>query len=140
MGDTMIEKILARASGQDRVRPGDIAVCRPDMVVQLDLLFTIEGSWHRPKKLFDPDRVTDFEHGDETCPDVVVGEDDAALTSRCAASPGAGETVGLLFSGHRGKIAVEDARTLLYDVAVFVSQHNADRAGTKPGGEVEQQP
>ena len=57
MGDTIIEKILARASGQDRVRPGDIAVCRPDMVVQLDLLLTIEGLWHRPKKLSDPDRV-----------------------------------------------------------------------------------
>lgn len=57
MGDTIIEKILARASGQDRVRPGDIAVCRPDMVVQLDLLLTTEGLWHRLKKLFDPDRV-----------------------------------------------------------------------------------
>ncbi len=57
MGDTIIEKILAKASGQDRVRSGDIAVCRPDMVVQLDLLLTIEGLWHRPKKLLDPDRV-----------------------------------------------------------------------------------
>ena len=57
MGMTIIEKILARASAQDRVRPGDIAVCRPDMVVQLDLTLTIEGMWYRPKKLFDLDRV-----------------------------------------------------------------------------------
>ena len=57
MGMTIIEKILARASGQDRVRPGDIAVCRPDMVVQLDLTITIEGMWYRPKKIFDIDRV-----------------------------------------------------------------------------------
>jgi len=57
MGSTIIEKILARASGQNEVRPGDIAVCRPDMVVQLDLVLTIEGGWYRPKKLFDPNRV-----------------------------------------------------------------------------------
>lgn len=57
MGMTIIEKILARASGKDQVRPGDIAVCRPDMVVQLDLTVTIEGMWYRPKKLFDLDRV-----------------------------------------------------------------------------------
>lgn len=57
MGMTMIEKILARTSGRDTVRPGEIAVCRPDMVVQLDLILTIEGTWYAPKKLFDPDRV-----------------------------------------------------------------------------------
>jgi 3-isopropylmalate/(R)-2-methylmalate dehydratase large subunit len=57
VGSTIIEKILARASNREVVRPGDIVVCRPDMVVQLDLLLTIEGFWHRPKKLFDPDRV-----------------------------------------------------------------------------------
>jgi len=57
MGMTTIEKILARASGQDRLRPGDFAVCRPDLVVQLDLPITIEGMWYRPKRLFDPDRV-----------------------------------------------------------------------------------
>ena len=57
MGMTVIEKILARASGQDRVQPGDIAICKPDMVVQLDLTITIEGMWYRPKKLFDLDRV-----------------------------------------------------------------------------------
>ena len=43
VGSTIIEKILARASGREIVRPGDIAVCQPDMVVQLYLLLTIEG-------------------------------------------------------------------------------------------------
>ena len=57
MGMTIIEKILARASGKASVKPGDIAVCTPDMVVQLDLTITIDGMWYRPKKIFDLDRV-----------------------------------------------------------------------------------
>ena len=63
MGLTAIEKVLARTSGKDVVRPGDIAVCRPDLVVQADLFFSVAGSWHRPKKIFDPDRVVQlFDH------------------------------------------------------------------------------
>ena len=63
MGLTTIEKILARASGKDTVRPGDIAVCRPDLVVQTDLGITFAGAWHRPKKVFDPDRIAQiFDH------------------------------------------------------------------------------
>ena len=57
MGSTVIEKILARTSGAAIVRPGDIAVCKPDMVVHIDLPMAIEGAWYRPKTLFDPDRV-----------------------------------------------------------------------------------
>jgi 3-isopropylmalate/(R)-2-methylmalate dehydratase large subunit len=57
MGLTTIEKILARTSGKDVVRPGDIAVCRPDIVIHLDLPMTIEGAWYRPKKIFDTERV-----------------------------------------------------------------------------------
>ena len=57
MGATAIEKILARTSGKDVVRPGDISVCRPDIVLHIDLPMTIEGAWYRPKKIFDPDRV-----------------------------------------------------------------------------------
>jgi 3-isopropylmalate/(R)-2-methylmalate dehydratase large subunit len=56
MGSTTIEKILRRTSGKV-VRPGDIAVCRPDMVIQLELTITVEGFWYRPKKIFDLDRV-----------------------------------------------------------------------------------
>lgn len=56
MGQTIVEKILSRAAGHE-VRPGDIAVCVPDMVVQLDMPFSIDGFWYKPKKVFDPDRV-----------------------------------------------------------------------------------
>jgi 3-isopropylmalate/(R)-2-methylmalate dehydratase large subunit len=64
MGATTIEKILARASGRDVVRPGDIAVCWPDIVLHLDLPMTIEGAWYRPKKIFDRERVVMvFDHG-----------------------------------------------------------------------------
>jgi len=63
MGQTSIEKILARTSGKDVVRPGDIAVCRPDIVVQADLFLAMAGAWHRPKKVFDPDRIVQiFDH------------------------------------------------------------------------------
>jgi 3-isopropylmalate/(R)-2-methylmalate dehydratase large subunit len=57
MAMTIIEKILARTSGKDVVRPGEIAVCQPDMVVQIDLTITVDGLWYRPKKLAYPDRV-----------------------------------------------------------------------------------
>ena len=57
MGATTIEKILARTSGRSVVRPGEIAVCRPDIVLHIDLSMAIEGAWYRPKKIFDPDRV-----------------------------------------------------------------------------------
>lgn len=64
MGFTSIEKIFARTSARDVVRPGDVVVCRPDVVVQLDLLLAIDGSWYRPKKVFDPDRIVlVFDHG-----------------------------------------------------------------------------
>ena len=57
MGATAIEKILARTSGQDRVRPGEVAVCKPDIVLHIDLPMAIEGAWYKPKRIFDRDRV-----------------------------------------------------------------------------------
>jgi 3-isopropylmalate/(R)-2-methylmalate dehydratase large subunit len=57
MAATIIEKILARTSGRSAVRPGEVAVCRPDMVVHLDLPMAIEGAWYRPTRIFDPERV-----------------------------------------------------------------------------------
>lgn len=56
MGQTIVEKILSRAAGRE-VRPGDIAVCVPDIVVQLDMPYAIDGFWYKPKKVFDPDRI-----------------------------------------------------------------------------------
>jgi 3-isopropylmalate/(R)-2-methylmalate dehydratase large subunit len=57
MGATTIEKILARTSGKSAVRPGDVAVCRPDIVIHIDLPMAIEGAWYRPKRVFDRERV-----------------------------------------------------------------------------------
>ncbi len=57
MGSTTLEKILARTSRKEKVRPGDIAVCQPDLVMFHELRFAVEGLWYRPKKLYDPDRV-----------------------------------------------------------------------------------
>jgi 3-isopropylmalate/(R)-2-methylmalate dehydratase large subunit len=41
MGMTMVEKVLARTSGRDAVRVGDILVCTVDQIVQVDLSFTL---------------------------------------------------------------------------------------------------
>jgi 3-isopropylmalate/(R)-2-methylmalate dehydratase large subunit len=57
MGSTIIEKILARAAGRTGVRPGDVVVCRPDMVVHLDMPMAIDGGWFRPRTVFDPERI-----------------------------------------------------------------------------------
>ena len=57
MGATIIEKIFARTSGRDKVRPGEVVVCRPDMVVHLDMPMTLEGGWYKPKVVFDPECV-----------------------------------------------------------------------------------
>jgi len=54
MGMTVIEKILARASGRDHVRAGDTVVCGVDMNVLIDLMFT---NWPDLVKIADPDRT-----------------------------------------------------------------------------------
>ncbi|MBI4507913.1 MAG: 3-isopropylmalate dehydratase large subunit [Chloroflexi bacterium] len=56
MGMPMIEKILARSAGRDRVRPGEIVVCEVDRVVMLDLSFTA-ATEPPPKRLANPSRV-----------------------------------------------------------------------------------
>jgi 3-isopropylmalate/(R)-2-methylmalate dehydratase large subunit len=56
MGMTMIEKILARASGQDRVRPGELVVCDVDRIVSLDLEFT-SGDGPMPRSVVDPAKI-----------------------------------------------------------------------------------
>lgn len=58
MGMTIIEKILARASGNESVRPGDTVVCDVDMTVLLDLPFSSDGRWFQPLSIHDPDAVS----------------------------------------------------------------------------------
>jgi 3-isopropylmalate/(R)-2-methylmalate dehydratase large subunit len=53
---TMIEKILARSSGNQQVRVGDIVVSDVDKVIQLDLGFTTRTE-PLPRKLTHPERV-----------------------------------------------------------------------------------
>ncbi|MGE5147225.1 MAG: 3-isopropylmalate dehydratase large subunit [Candidatus Eiseniibacteriota bacterium] len=56
MGMTIIEKILARASGAARIAPGDLAVVAVDLVVMIDLSFS-QGSWREVLKVHDPAKV-----------------------------------------------------------------------------------
>jgi 3-isopropylmalate/(R)-2-methylmalate dehydratase large subunit len=56
MGMTIIEKILARASGAASVAPGDVAVVDVDLAVMIDLSFS-RGSWREVLRVHDPDKV-----------------------------------------------------------------------------------
>jgi 3-isopropylmalate/(R)-2-methylmalate dehydratase large subunit len=55
MGMTMIEKILARASGRDSVEVGEFVVCDVDMTVLIDLQFA--SMWASPTRIADPRRL-----------------------------------------------------------------------------------
>jgi 3-isopropylmalate/(R)-2-methylmalate dehydratase large subunit len=55
MGMTIIEKILARATGRDRVDVGEFVVCDVDMTVLIDLQFAT--LWASPTRVADPDRL-----------------------------------------------------------------------------------
>ena len=55
MSMTMIEKILARAAGRDRVEVGEFVVCDVDMTVLIDLQFA--SLWASPTRIADPDRL-----------------------------------------------------------------------------------
>jgi 3-isopropylmalate/(R)-2-methylmalate dehydratase large subunit len=62
MGQTIIEKILARASGQTRVTPGDIVVVNVDTAVLLDTSFA-PHVWREVLKVADPEKiVVVFDH------------------------------------------------------------------------------
>lgn len=55
MGMTIIEKLLARKAGVDRVRPGDLVTVDVDMCVMIDLQFAT--LWIPPSRIHDPDKV-----------------------------------------------------------------------------------
>ena len=62
MGQTIIEKILARASGQKHVKPGEIVVVNVDTAVLLDTSFS-QHVWREVLKLADPAKiVVVFDH------------------------------------------------------------------------------
>jgi 3-isopropylmalate/(R)-2-methylmalate dehydratase large subunit len=57
MGMTMIEKLLARASGKTHVSVGDIVTCKVDQAVLLDSTFTIPGRFPFPESVWDASRI-----------------------------------------------------------------------------------
>jgi 3-isopropylmalate/(R)-2-methylmalate dehydratase large subunit len=61
MGMTMTEKILARASGREKVRPGDLVLARVDFAMGHDLTIPPAGRIMREQmgaeKVWDPERV-----------------------------------------------------------------------------------
>src|SRR5256886_14794289 len=61
MGMTMTEKILARASGRDEVRPGDLVLARVDFAMGHDLTIPPAGKIMREQmgagRVWDPKRV-----------------------------------------------------------------------------------
>ena len=54
MGMTMVEKILARASGRPAVHAGDTVVAKVDMNILIDLMFT---QWPDPLRIADAERT-----------------------------------------------------------------------------------
>src|ERR1700757_3650671 len=55
MGMTIIEKILARKAGLNRVSPGDTVVVDVDMTVLIDLQFAT--MWIAPNRIHDPEKL-----------------------------------------------------------------------------------
>ena len=56
MGMTIIEKILARQSGQKIVAPGDLVTAKLDTIILFDNNF-VASVWRDVQHVFDPDRV-----------------------------------------------------------------------------------
>ena len=56
MGQTMVEKILARAAGRKSVTPGDIVTVDVGTAVVIDQNF-MHNRMREPKKVFDPDKI-----------------------------------------------------------------------------------
>ena len=78
MGMTMAEKILARHSGQAVVRPGDIAVCEVDKIIQIDLVFA--ASAEMPKRISNPSKIAIIL--DHAIPAPTVGDADGQAIAR----------------------------------------------------------
>jgi 3-isopropylmalate/(R)-2-methylmalate dehydratase large subunit len=57
MGMTIIEKLLARAAGKDKVSVGDIVTVKVDQAVTLDSTFSIPGRFPIPEKVWDPEKI-----------------------------------------------------------------------------------
>lgn len=74
MGMTMLEKIMARASGKPGVEVGDILSCRVDWAVEFDLPFARSHSRPTPNKVWDPSRIVLILDHIVPAPTVVMAE------------------------------------------------------------------
>src|SRR4030088_2308478 len=75
---TMIEKILARGAGRDRVEVGEFVVCEVDMTVLIDLQFA--SMWASPTRIADADRLAVVM--DHAVPAPSVSDADAGVRAR----------------------------------------------------------
>jgi 3-isopropylmalate/(R)-2-methylmalate dehydratase large subunit len=75
---TMIETILARASGSDSVEVGDVVVCEVDMTVLIDLQFAM--LWSSPTRIADPERLAVIM--DHAVPAPTVADADGGVRAR----------------------------------------------------------
>jgi 3-isopropylmalate/(R)-2-methylmalate dehydratase large subunit len=78
MSMTIIEKILARASGSERVGVGDVVVCEVDMTVLIDLQFAT--MWASPTRIADPGRLAVIM--DHAVPAPTVSDADGGVRAR----------------------------------------------------------
>lgn len=81
MSMTIIEKILARKAGLDRVAPGEVVVCDVDMTVLIDLQFA--ASWQDPTRIADADKLAVVM--DHAVPAPSIGDADGGVRARAFA-------------------------------------------------------
>jgi homoaconitase/3-isopropylmalate dehydratase large subunit len=92
MGMTIIEKILARASGKEKIGPGDLAVVDVDLCVLIDLSFS-RGSWREVLKVHDPEKVVVVFDHDVPASNATRRRCMCGAASSCAASASAAFTM-----------------------------------------------
>ena len=78
MGMTIIEKILARKSGRERVEVGEFVVCEVDMTVLIDLQFAT--LWANPTRIADADRLAVIM--DHAVPAPTINDADGGVRAR----------------------------------------------------------
>jgi 3-isopropylmalate/(R)-2-methylmalate dehydratase large subunit len=86
MGATIAEKILARVSGRDSVRPGDEIAARPDFVIAYDFPGYTDVIFRQMKEEFGIDKIADPERFalfiDHMVPAVTPAEEDLHQVTR----------------------------------------------------------
>ncbi|WP_410663927.1 aconitase/3-isopropylmalate dehydratase large subunit family protein [Amycolatopsis sp. lyj-84] len=119
MAMTVIEKILARASGREQVTAGDTVVAKVDMNVLIDLMFM---SWTQPLKIADPDRVAIVM--DHAVPAPTLTDANAAIRARAfAADFGIGRFYDVGRHGICHQVIAENALALPGQVLTCTDSH-----------------